>query len=132
VLGDAFEALAGGLYLDQGLETVSDFLTPFIEAEVARMLREQWDKDAKSRLQELAQSQFRHTPRYVTVSESGPDHAKEFTVRVMIGGIAYGEGTGHSKQQAAQAAAQASLALIEAEIAGVPALEEAVPPAEEG
>lgn len=117
VLGDAFEALAGGLYLDQGLEAVSEFLTPFIEKEVARILREQWDKDAKSRLQELAQSHLRHTPRYVTVSESGPDHAKEFTIEVVIGDKAYGRGTGHNKQQAAQAAAQASLALIEAEIA---------------
>jgi ribonuclease-3 len=133
VLGDAFEALAGGLYLDQGLQTVSEFLAPFIEAEVARMMRDQWDKDAKSRLQELAQSQFRHTPRYVTVSETGPDHAKEFTVQVMIGDKPYGQGTGHSKQQAAQAAAQASLGLIEAEIASVlAAAEEPPPPLEEG
>jgi ribonuclease-3 len=117
VLGDAFEALTGGLYLDQGLQAAIEFLTPFVEAEVARMLHGQWDKDAKSRLQELAQSQMRHTPRYTTISEAGPDHAKEFTVQVMIAGRPYGLGTGHSKQQAAQAAAQASLELIEAETA---------------
>ena len=123
VLGDAFEALAGGLYLDQGLQAVIEFLTPFIDAEVARTLHGQWDKDAKSRLQELAQSQMRHTPRYMTVSETGPDHAKEFTVQVVIAGRPYGLGTGHSKQQAAQAAAQASLELIEAEVARATAAE---------
>jgi len=58
---------------------------------------------SQERLQELAQSQIRHTPRYLAVSESGPDHAKEFTVQVTIGDKVYGEGSGHSKQLAAQA-----------------------------
>jgi ribonuclease-3 len=50
------------------------------------------------------------TPRYRTVSETGPDHAKEFTVEATIGGQAFGEGKGNSKQQAAQEAARAALA----------------------
>ena len=114
VLADAFEALAGAIYLDQGLEALHRFFQPFMEEKVADALRDEADKDPKSRLQELAQSQMHYTPRYLTTSESGPDHAKEFTVQVTIGNVAYGQGTGHSKQSAAQAAAQAALERIEA------------------
>jgi ribonuclease-3 len=116
VLSDAFEALVGALYLDQGLDVVRRFLEPFVEKQVARTLEEESDKDPKSRLQELAQSYLRHTPRYMTVSESGPDHAKQFTVQVTMCGRAYGQGVGHSKQEAAQAAAQAALERLEYEV----------------
>ena len=115
VLADAFEALAGAVYLDRGLETLQRFFQPFMEEKVAEVLQGEADKDAKSRLQELAQSRTRHTPRYTTASESGPDHAKEFTVQVTIGDKVYGQGTGPNKQLAAQAAAQAALERIKAE-----------------
>ena len=109
----AFEALVGALYLDQGLEPLDELLEPLITPEVTRTLKEHSHKDAKSRLQELAQANMHRTPRYNTVAESGPDHAKEFTVQVTIGGQAYGEGYGPSKQIAAQAAAQAALDRLE-------------------
>mgnify|MGYP001074007450 CR=1 FL=1 len=102
-----FEALVGALHLDQGLGRVVELLEPLIIPEIARILEEELHKDSKSRLQELAQGLMRHTPRYATVSENGPDHAKEFTVQVTIGGRVYGQGKGLSKQQAAQAAAVA-------------------------
>jgi len=105
----AFEAMTGALYLDQGLESVKDLIEPLIMPEIARTLEERSDKDPKSRLQELAQARMHHTPRYTTAGESGPDHAKEFTVKVTIGGQVYGQGRGPSKQQAAQAAAHAAL-----------------------
>jgi ribonuclease-3 len=60
-------------------------------------------------LQELAQAQLQITPIYRTVAERGPDHAKEFTIKVIIGDEAYGQGTGHNKQVAEQAAAKAAL-----------------------
>jgi ribonuclease-3 len=110
-----FEAVVGALYLDQGIEAVRNFFEPIIGPEVARTLQEQLDKDDKSRLQELAQGRLRCTPHYNTVSEMGPDHAKIFTVQVTICGTAYGQGTGYSKQQAAQAAAQQALERLEAE-----------------
>ncbi len=117
ILCAAFEALTGAIYLDQGLETARRFLEPFIAPEVTRTLQEHLDKDAKSLLQELAQARMQRTPRYVTVAENGPDHAKEFTVQVLIGGEPYGQGVGRSKQQAAQAAAQMALARLQAEVA---------------
>ncbi len=105
----AFEAFVGALYLDQGIEAVKELIGPLIDPEVARTVKERSDKDSKSRLQELAQGRLRHTPRYTTVLESGPDHAKKFTVEVSIGGTVYGKGIGRSKQQAAQGAAEDAL-----------------------
>ncbi|MCS7220493.1 MAG: ribonuclease III [Anaerolineae bacterium] len=108
----AFEALVGAIYLDQGLEAVEAFIRPLIEPELDHVLQEALDKDAKSRLQEWSQAYLQATPTYKTVGERGPDHAKEFTVQVIIKGVVYGEGTGHSKQLAAQAAAKAALELL--------------------
>jgi ribonuclease-3 len=105
----AFEALVGAMYLDQGLDPVVVFVEPLIGPEVGRTLKGNLDKDAKSQLQELAQGRMHRTPRYVTVAESGPDHAKEFVVQVTIDSVAYGQGTGLSKQRAAQAAASDAL-----------------------
>jgi ribonuclease-3 len=110
-----FEAVVGALYLDQGIQAVRNFVEPLIGPEVARTLREQLDKDDKSRLQELAQGKLRCTPHYSTIHERGPDHAKVFTVQVTICGTVYGQGSGHSKQEAAQAAAQQALERLEAE-----------------
>jgi ribonuclease-3 len=109
ILCAAFEALVGAIYLDQGLEPVHRLVEPLITPEVERTLRDRLDKDAKSRLQELAQGQEQKTPRYTTIAETGPDHAKQFTVQVTIGGEVYGQGTGRSKQHAAQEAARAAL-----------------------
>jgi len=55
------------------------------------------------------------TPTYRTVSERGPDHAKECTVEVLIGGEVYGRGVGHSKQAAEEDAARKAMAKIEKE-----------------
>jgi ribonuclease-3 len=109
----AFEALVGALYLDQGIDAVHELVEPLVGPEVERTLRENLDKDAKSHLQERAQGEMHRTPRYVTISESGPDHAKEFTVQVTIDGEVFGQGTGPSKQRAAQAAARDALERLE-------------------
>lgn len=101
----AFEALVGAIYLDQDLTAVRNFIRPFIEPELDQVLQEALDKDAKSRLQEWSQAHLGATPVYRTTEERGPDHAKTFTVQVLIAGVVYGEGEGPSKQAAAQAAA---------------------------
>jgi ribonuclease III len=93
----AFEAVIGAYYLDKGMDG----------------LMKSYDKDAKSRFQEWSQASFGETPVYKTVSSRGPDHAKEFTVAVMVGTTEAGRGTGNSKQSAAQAAAQHALEAVE-------------------
>ena len=98
-----FEAIVGAYYLDSGFEAVRRFVEPLF-ATLANA-----DLDSKSYLQEVAQAEFGQTPRYHTASAVGPDHHKEFTVEVLIGGEVYGVGAGPNKQAAAQAAARAAL-----------------------
>jgi ribonuclease-3 len=105
----AFEALVGALYLDQGLDSVCDFVMPLVEREFEYARAESAGKDPKSRLQELAQGRLGLTPRYRTASAEGPDHAKVFRVQVIVGETICGEGEGPSKQAAAQRAAADAL-----------------------
>jgi len=116
LLCDAFEAVIGALYLDNGISAVRDYVLKIMEPALMEILDSETDKDAKSRLQELAQSNLRITPTYRTVDEHGPDHAKEFTVEAIIGSRAYGQGTGYSKQTAAQAAAENALKTLQQEL----------------
>jgi ribonuclease-3 len=110
----AFEALVGALYLDQGMKTAQTFVEPLFGPALEDMLIGTGDKDAKSLLQEWSQATLGETPVYRTVASHGPDHAKEFTVAVVIGPTEVGRGVGHSKQAAAQAAASQALTSIEA------------------
>ena len=104
-----FEALAGAVFLDQGLATAQSFLLRFIEPALEDLTSGEFDKDAKSELQEMSQGLWQLTPSYRTVSEHGPDHAKEFTVEVLIGDDVFGRGIGRNKQAAAQRAARQAL-----------------------
>lgn len=110
----AFEALIGAMYLDLGMERVQEFVEPLLAPALDDILNRSADKDAKSLFQEWSQAALGQTPIYRTVASQGPDHAKEFTVAVIIGAMEIGRGVGHSKQTAAQAAAQHALAAIEA------------------
>lgn len=113
ILCAAFEAMVGALYLDRGLDTVRQLMLSLVEPILPGLLEWVEHKDAKSRLQEWSQAERHITPRYQTVSETGPDHAKQFTMHVPIGEDVVGVGKGHSKQQAAQAAAADALARLE-------------------
>ena len=105
----AFEAIVGALYLDAGLNSCRRFMEPLLPELAEKVLADQTHVDSKSRLQEWAQAEFGITPQYHTHHEEGPDHAKQFTVQVLIGEKIYGTGQGHSKQIAAQAAASNAL-----------------------
>jgi len=107
LLGSAFEALIGALYLDQGLAAVEAFVHPLLEESHDYILEE--IHDPKSVLQEWAQAEKLGAPQYVTISSSGPDHAKVFEVEVRIQGVTYGKGHGSSKHVAARVAAQIAL-----------------------
>ncbi|MEM7029099.1 MAG: ribonuclease III [Chloroflexota bacterium] len=117
ILCGAFEALMGALYLDQGISAVIQFFEPLMKPAIAEILENNSDKDAKSRFQELAQSWARITPTYRSLAETGPDHAKKFTVGAFLKDSCYGKGVGPNKQQAAQAAAKSALKALQKEIA---------------
>jgi ribonuclease III len=110
----AFEALVGAMYLDGGVSVVRDFISDRVDVMLEQVMAEARDKDARSLLQEWSQAEHNLTPAYRTISESGPDHRKEFVVAVLIGDKAVAHGTGKSKQAAAQSAAREALQLLEA------------------
>lgn len=105
----AFEALMGALYLDAGLDAVESFVAPRFERAITAIVEAEAEFDPRSRLQIWAQAERKETPRYRTIAASGPDHAREFVVQVLVGEKALAEGRGHSKQEAAQQAAASAL-----------------------
>jgi len=100
-----FEAVAGAIYLDHGLEQARAFIEPLIRPALEQIRAEELYKDAKSEFQVWAQARFNVTPHYRVSGSEGPDHARTFTVQVLVGPEVWGEGRGRSKQSAAQAAA---------------------------
>jgi ribonuclease III len=110
ILANAYEAVAGALYLDQGYEAAKRFITESILSTFEQILETGSWMDAKSSLQEMAQSQEQATPAYRVMAEDGPDHDKTFTVGVYVNDELRGQGVGPSKQAAQQKAAEAALA----------------------
>jgi ribonuclease III len=109
ILADAFESILGAILLDQGLPAVEEFLLPIVERHGDTAMRRAATQNYKGLLQELAQEREHLTPLYRTVAMSGPDHDRTFTVEVVVGTRVLGLGTGRSKQEAQQAAAEHGL-----------------------
>ncbi|MFI5316096.1 MAG: ribonuclease III [Myxococcota bacterium] len=110
ILANAFEALLGALYLDGGLEVARAFLAR--ELGPALVARDKRERDPKTALQELLQAAGREPPRYATVAQTGPPHARQFSVEVRAGDALLGVGSGSSKRLAEQAAAREALAAL--------------------
>lgn len=109
ILANAYEAVVGALYLEKGYEPTKEFITKSLIITFKEILDTGSWLDAKSHLQEVAQSREGHTPVYKVLSEEGPDHDKIFTVGVFVGGKLKGNGVGPSKQIGQQKAAEAAL-----------------------
>ncbi|HOX41325.1 MAG TPA: ribonuclease III [bacterium] len=109
ILANAFEALIGAIYLDQGYEKAYDFVLNNICYKLETILKQGLHLDAKSRFQELSQEKFGVTPTYEVIREEGPDHAKQFEVGAYLGETKVSTGEGASKQRAQTEAAQKAL-----------------------
>ena len=108
ILGDLFEAFLGALLLDRGVEAVKNFLYQVMIPKVEVGDFEQV-VDYKTKLQELLQVNGDVEIVYQVISESGPAHAKEFTMQVAVDGKELSTGFGKSKKLAEQAAAKSAL-----------------------
>jgi len=109
ILANAFEALIGALYLDDGYATARDFIDKHILYKADEIVEKRLWQDPKSRLQEIAQDKMGVTPTYELVNQVGPDHDKRFMIAVFLGGTKAAMGEGRSKQEAEQDAAQKAL-----------------------
>jgi ribonuclease-3 len=112
LVSDAFEALIGAYYLDSGLEAVRAYVEPLFADAALEIIQAASAVDAKSLFQEWAQAELGQTPRYVTLTVSGPDHNREYAVEVQVDGVTYGTGTGPNKQAATQVAARDALSRV--------------------
>ncbi len=117
ILSDTVEAVIGAVYLSGGFETARDVVhllfDPLMETAAGLGAGLDW----KTSLQELAAEHSLGVPEYV-IEDEGPDHAKTFTAQVQVGGDRYGHGTGRSKKEAEQQAAETAYRDIVARLGG--------------
>lgn len=85
ILGDAFEAILGAIYLDAGFEEAKNFVLNHMEKYIDHIEENEEIIDYKTLLQEYVQKHFKIFPEYQVIGESGPDHLKEFEISVRVG-----------------------------------------------
>lgn len=102
IVSDALEALIGAIYLDGGFANAKDFIRRFVLNDIEH---KKLFFDSKTIFQEMVQGNLSGEISYRLAGEEGPDHNKTFLAQVWVGEVCFGEGKGHSKKAAEQAAA---------------------------
>ena len=108
ILACAYESVLGAIYSDGGFARVRAVIRRHFAGEIRGKLHTTM-RDWKTLLQERTQAQYRSVPEYRLSAESGPAHAREFTSEVWVEGRCVASGTGSSKREAEQRAAQAAI-----------------------
>ncbi len=108
-LGAALEAFVGALYVARGFNTAAEWIRGHVLSAARKEMIHGAARDYKSRLQEWTQANRGCLPQYHRLSESGPDHAKQFMVEVSIAGASFGRGIGPRLKDAEHAAAREAL-----------------------
>ncbi|MFH1990407.1 MAG: ribonuclease III [Patescibacteria group bacterium] len=111
ILANTFESFTGAYYLDQGYQAAAEFISVSLLPELKNIIDKKLWRDHKSLFQEAAQERVGITPNYEVLSESGPDHDKNFKVGVYLGKELVAQGEGASKNEAQQQAAENALKL---------------------
>jgi ribonuclease III len=114
ILADTFEAILGAAYLDHGIDVTRKLILDLFEELIAEAATLGAGLDWKTSLQELTAEIGVGVPSY-SITESGPDHAKEFSAQVVLGDRLYGHGTGSNKKEAEQQAAASAYAELSTE-----------------
>ncbi|MPZ93308.1 MAG: ribonuclease III [Propionibacteriales bacterium] len=105
ILSDTVEAVIGAVFVDQGFVVAGDVVHRLFDPVIAAASEMGAGLDWKTSLQELTANASLGVPEYL-IDEDGPDHEKVFTARVRVGDGVYGRGTGRSKKEAEQQAAE--------------------------
>ncbi len=103
MLADALEALIAAIYLDAGMPAAEAFVTTHVIGDIAGEVQ----TDYKTSLIAMAREKDWPMPVYSVVAETGPAHARMFTVEVTLGDVCSAQAEGSSKKTASQAAAKA-------------------------
>ena len=113
ITSDAFEAMLAAMYIDSGsIDTVRDFLLPYVLKEIDTVRETSSFVDYKTMLQQIVQQVEGEVLEYVLVGESGPDHQKIFEIEARLNSNVIGRGTASSKRAAEQLAAKQALVLF--------------------
>lgn len=107
IQADAVEAMLAAVYLDGGIGQVRKLIHDLILGHEREKTAA--GRDYKTALQELVQRESGQVLTYELIGETGPDHAKVFSMEVRLNGAPIGAGQGHSKKEAEQAAAKAAV-----------------------
>jgi len=107
-LADAFEALIGAIFLDQGLGIAADFVLARYAAQLEEVRAKGIERNYKALLQELTQAKYKQLPAYRIVEASGPDHDKSFVIKVTLGERTLGSGSGKTRRAAEMEAARSA------------------------
>ena len=107
LLGDGMEAVIAAIYKDGGFEVAKRTITELWGDRIKNVKGDA--RDAKTVLQEWAQARGQNPPKYEIMSQSGPDHAPEFLVKVLLDSGETADATAGSKRQAEQMAAKSLL-----------------------
>jgi ribonuclease-3 len=113
ILANSFEALIGAVYLDRGLKDCRNFILTLLKKDIERIDSMTYLRDPKTTLQEYVQKKYKERPVYEVVEEKGPDHKKEFVIRLIINGKEAAIGSGSSKRKAEMTAAEDILKKID-------------------
>lgn len=113
ILADAFEAIIGAYYLDNGFVGTEKMLLKLLKLDSVDLTKHSIFTDYKTNLQELVQRDSESTIRYKLIAESGPAHDKIFEVAVDINNVAMGFGSARTKKEAEQRAAKEALIQLE-------------------
>ena len=108
-LADSFESLVGAIYLDGGFDAARIFLLRQMECVFDEIANQPEEINPKGYLQEILQAIEPAAPDYRILSQSGPEHSKQFICCVVWNELELGRGRGLSKKEAQVAAAQAAL-----------------------
>ena len=109
ILADAFEAIIGAICIDGGMEAVTKYIMRFMVDQIEHTKSNFRNLDCKTHLQEVIQKISKVPLKYAIVDEQGPDHDKTFLAEVLLNGARVGTGSGHSKKEAEQNAANNAL-----------------------
>ena len=114
ILGDAFEAVIGAIYLDNDYDVAARFILSHLKKFLDIIDRGDYDHDYKSDLQEIVQRHGDADIHYTLVRDEGPDHDKTIWMELTVNGKKLGCGMGKSKKEASQRAAKEAIEKLKA------------------
>lgn len=114
ILASGFEAVMGALYQQSDWAWMKSFVKALFQEDVESLKhKNSFEKDYKTRLQEILQTKKNKSPNYEVIKEEGPSHDRQFFVQLKCGDEVLAEAQGRSKKLAEQEAAKIALSRID-------------------